>query len=177
MFFGGSAQTYEARVKSRVDITNELRAMKKQGKSPEQIQETLNKHLAHMAGLEAKDHLRTANPEEAAALQTVIKGESSPELLAAIQKEKYDIILNASGRVSSDPKRIHDDKGFTGSDDASRRSARSLVKTMVPDVNEAIDLYEDAYRARNNSIYEKNGKMKAAVWAGRARIRSIYAAE
>jgi hypothetical protein len=107
----------------------------------------------------------------------VIKGESSPELLAAIQKEKYDIILNASGRVSSDPKRIHDDKGFTGSDDASRRSARSLVKTMIPDVNEAIDLYEDAYRARNNSIYEKNGKMKAAVWAGRARIRSIYAAE
>jgi hypothetical protein len=177
MFFGGTAQTYEARVKSRVDITNELRAMKKQGKSPEQIQATLNKHLAHMAGLEAKDHVRTANPEEAAALQTVIKGESSPELLAAIQKEKYDIILNASGRVSSDPKRIHDDKGFTGSDDASRRSARSLVKTMIPDVNEAIDLYEDAYRARNNSIYEKNGKMKAAVWAGRARIRSIYAAE
>ena len=174
MFFGAGSQTYDARVKERKDITNELRAMKKQGASPQKMQVALNKHLAHAAGLEAKDKLRTAEPDDVAGYQKVIDGIASPELEEAIQKERYDLLLNASGRVSSDAPRLSDDKDFNGSDDKGRLTSRSLIPLMIPDVKTAIDLYHAAYRDKNNSIYDNNGKKKATVWAGEARIRSIY---
>lgn len=174
MFFGANSQTYEARVKERKDIANELRAMKKQGQSPEKIKTTLDKHLAHAAALEAKNDLRTADPDAVAGLQKVIDSKASPELNEAIQKEQYDLILNASGRVSSDAPRLSDDKDFNGSDDKGRLTSRSLIPLMIPDVKTAIDLYHAAYRDKNNSIYDNNGKKKATVWAGEARIRSIY---
>lgn len=174
MFFGANSQTYDARVKERKDIANELRAMTKQGASPDKIKTTLDRHLAHAAGLEAKQDLRTAKPEDVAGLQKIIDGTASPELTAAIQKEKYDIILNASGRVSTDPKRLNEDKEFSGSDDNSRMTSRSLIKSIAPTEKEAIALYEAAYRAKNHSLYETNGEIKASVYAGRARIKSIY---
>ncbi|MEX5630924.1 hypothetical protein, partial [Pseudomonas marginalis] len=85
--------------------------------SPEKIKTTLDKHLAHAAALEAKNDLRTADPDAVAGLQKVIDSKASPELNEAIQKEQYDLILNASGRVSGDPPRLSDDKEFSGSDD------------------------------------------------------------
>lgn len=173
MFFGAGAQTREARLKERDDVANNLRALTKQGKQPAKIQQILNDHLEHAASEEARSDIRTAAPEDQAGLQKVIDGKKSPELDAAIQKEKYDIILNASGRVSTDPKRLSDEKEFTGSDDKSRKTARELVKTIAPTMEQAIDLYEAAYRAKNKSLYE-DGKIKKSVHAGRARIKSIY---
>lgn len=183
MFFGIGAQSRDARVKERADIANELRTMKKQNKPPEKIQETLNKHLEHSAAEEAKDKLRTADPEDQAGLQKVIDGEASPELTAAIEKEKFDIVLNASSRISTDQRRISNDekKEFTGSDDRGRIVARDLVQAMIPTEDEAIKLYDAAYKAQNKTLYEWkviNGErqrvVKSAVAAGRARIKSLY---
>lgn len=174
-FFGQSSRSMEAKTKQRGDVANELRVMKKQGRD-DLIEETLSKHLKHTAKLEAKEAIRTAKPEEQAALQKAIDGVDSPELTEAIEKEQYDIILNASARVSTDKHRPSNDEKleFSGSEDKGRLATRMLVPMMVPDVDDAIKLYDAAYRARNNSLQEKNGQIKASVWAGRARIRQLY---
>jgi hypothetical protein len=100
----------------------------------------------------------------------------SSELDDAIRKEQYDLILNASARVSTDKRRVtnNEAKVFSGNDDKSRLTSRSLIPFMIPNVDDAIDLYNEAYRAENGSIREKNGNIKPAVYAGRARIRALY---
>lgn len=106
----------------------------------------------------------------------------SPELTEAIQKEKQDIILNASGRVSTEPKRKGEDKEFSGSDDKGRNVARSLVTLMVPNVDEAIRLYDAAYRQKNGSTHEMKRDahgnqirvFKQSVMNGHYRIKQLY---
>jgi hypothetical protein len=130
---------------------------------------------AHLVNAVKSDSNSTGNTALAEQATSYKPGTTvSPELTAAIQKEKYDIILNASGRVSTDPKRLNEDKEFSGSDDNSRMTSRSLIKSIAPTEKEAIALYEAAYRAKNHSLYETNGEIKASVYAGRARIKSIY---
>lgn len=179
MVFGGTAQSWEARTKSRNDVANELRVMTKAKQSPAKIQKTLQSHLKEAAAAEAKTALRTAAPEEQAALQKVINEQESPELTAAMEKEKQDIILNASGRVSTDTRRIDNDEKleFSGSEDKGRMTTRMLVPMMVPDVEDAISLYDEAYQQRYGSVMELKGRAwvpKSSVVVGRARIRQLY---
>ena len=176
MFFGLGSQTYEERTREREDVTNELRTLKNQNAPPEKIQQVLREHLKHAATVEAKNKFRTATTEEKAHLQKVIDKVESSELDDAIRKEQYDLILNASARVSTDKRRVtnNEAKVFSGNDDKSRLTSRSLIPFMIPNVDDAIDLYNEAYRAENGSIREKNGNIKPAVYAGRARIRALY---
>ena len=185
MVLGGGVQMYEGRTEARADVANELRSLKKQGKT-EKAQELLNKHLENAASEEAKEAIRTAEPEEQSSLQKVIDGTESPELTAAIEKEKFDIILKASQRISTDQiRRSNDEKlAFSGSDDKGRTTARSLVQVMVPTVEEAIRLYDAAYKAQNKTLFEwkvvngqKQRVVKTSVSAGRARIRQLYETE
>lgn len=176
-FFGQSSRTQEARVKERGDVANELRALKNRGGSPEKIQKIMGDHLKHTAGLEAKQALKTVAIEDHAGLQKVIDVTESPELTAAIRKEKFDIILNASARVSTDKRRVGEEKEFSGGDDKGRMTARYLVPMMIPDVEDAIELYDAAYKSANRTLMERKGGqwiVKSSVWAGRARIRQLY---
>ena len=181
MFFGKGGQTREAKVKARKDIANELRAMRKQGKSNELIQSTskkmqkaLDDHLKHTAAIEAKAKLRTANPEDVSKLEAVIAGTTSPELTAAVEKEKFDITMSAAGMLSSEDGKK--DKAATG--DGTILTARALLKEIATTQEEAIKLFEAAYRNKYGSLYEiRGGKLfpKKSVSAARRRIRSLYA--
>jgi N12 class adenine-specific DNA methylase len=179
MFFGMGAQTREAKVKARKDMVNELRAMKKQGK-PEKIQAALAKHLEYTAKLEAKEKLRTADPEDAAKLEKVVAGETSPELSEAIQKEKYDITLSAIEMLSTeDPRKKKAPQG-----DQSITNARTLLRTLAPTYEEANALFTEAYKERNGSLTELVGPegekryvVKKSVLGARRRLRAMYRAD
>jgi hypothetical protein len=177
MFFGIGAQTRDERIKARGDAANEIRAMRKRGASPEKIQEALNDHLKHTAGLEAKEDLRTADPEDAAALESVVSGSDSPAMTDAVQKEKHDIALRALEMLSTEDRKGDKKSG----EDAGITTARSLLKEIAPTFEEAEALFKAAYKQRNGSLTElvgpagaKRFKKKESVAKAQARLRAIY---
>jgi transaldolase len=177
IFFGIGAQTREERVKARGDLANELRAAKKQGKSPEKIQAIIKEHLKNAASTEAKEDLRTADPEMAAEIQKIIAGEASPELAAAMEKEKYDITLRAVELLSSEDRTKQKGSG----EDKGIQTAREIIKQIAPTFEEANVLFTEAYRQRHGSPTElvgpegkKRRQTKKSVAASRARLRAMY---
>lgn len=174
MFFGLGAQSYDERIKARKDTANEVRAMQKQGKPQSEIDAVMNEHLKHAASLEAKESLRTAKPEEKAALQKIVDGNASPELADAIQKERGDITLMASELLSTEDKSR--DKKSPDSD-PSIITARALLKAIAPTYEDANRLYTEGYRRRNGSTTEVvRGQFvtKRNVLAARRRLRALY---
>lgn len=172
VFFGIGTQSYSERIKERNDTVNELRAMQTQGKSQEQINELLRKHFAHQASLEAKQALRTET-ENTDALQKVADQEDSPELEAAIQKEKGDLALMASVMLSTED-RTQEKSAKT---DEAITTARALLKATAPTFDEANKLFTEAYHRRNGSTREYVGglwRTKKNVAAARRRLYLMY---
>jgi uncharacterized coiled-coil protein SlyX len=177
MFFGIGAQTREERVKARGDLANELRAARKQGKSQDQIQKIVKEHLKNAAKSEAKEDLRTADPETMAEIQKVIAGEASPALIEAMEKEKGDIALRAVEKLSSEDRA---NKKGTGEDDGIQTS-REILRSIAPTPEEAIELFENAYKEKYGRLTELVGEKghkhyvpKKSVRAARIRIRAMY---
>lgn len=174
MFFGLGAQTREAKTRSRADISNEIRAMRKQGKSPDKIQAALKKHLEYTAKLEAKEKLRTANPDEKASLESVVAGDSQQAMVNAVEKEKYDLTIRALEMLSSEDRT----KKKAADEDSSIMTARSLLKEIAPTYSEAQAMFNRAYMAKHGRLTEVVGGRfvpKKGVLAARRRLRAIYA--
>lgn len=173
MFFGFSAQTHEARVNARKDLANEVRAMKKQGKSPEVIQKAIDDHLNNAAKLEARQQLRVADPEQKPALEKIIAGEASGELEDAKTKERFDIVTRAAEMLSSESGGLR-----KSVDDPGIKAARDILKAIAPTEEEAVELYNAAYRRSYGStmeVVDKRLRPKRNVVAARRRIRALYA--
>jgi hypothetical protein len=179
MFFGFGVQSYDDRVRDRKDAANSVRAAVNQGQSPEQVKELLDKHFANQAAIEAKDRLRgTDDPEEMARYQRIVdvveNKESLDQIADEIRKEQGDLTLMAAQMLSAE-----DRKGKKSTDaDKVIQSARGLVRQMARTPGEAIAIYNEAYRRRNGSIYEKVNnqlRLKKNVLAARRRLRSLYA--
>ena len=190
-FIGGGLQTNQPRTKDRRDIAEELRIMQRKINNPNtpadlrqslqgQADTMFEAHLVNAVKNQARDDGDTALADQA----TNHKPGTPlfPELTEAIQKEKHDIIMEAAMRVSTEPKRRGEDKEFSGDDDKGRNVARSLVPLMVPNVDDAIKLYDAAYRNKNKTIYEMirgpNGNLikvlKQSVLNGHYRIKQLY---
>lgn len=177
MFFGVGAQSRDEEMKARKDAINEVRAAQKQNKPQSEILELMNRHFAEQAAIEAKEELRTAEPEQKAALEKVIAGTESPELDAAIEKEKGDLALIASVMLSTEDKT----KGKSANDDKAIETARNLLKTIAPTYDEANAIYTDGYKRRNGSITEIVGSgsnkrfvLKKSVAQARRRLKMLY---
>lgn len=174
MFFGMGAKSREAEIKARKDTANEVRALQKQGKPQAEIDALLNEHLKNAAKTEAKEALRTAEPEAAERLEKIVAGDESPELTEAIQKERGDITLMASEQLSSEDKR----KQKSPDSDAAITTARNLLLAIAPTYEEANRLYTEGYKRRNGSTMEVVGGQfvtKKNVAAARRRIKALYA--
>lgn len=178
MFFGVGARSFDERTTERRDVANEVRAAMKQGKPQAEIDELLNEHFANQAATQAKEEIRTADPEDMAVLEKIVAGEKSPELDQAIQNEKGDLALIASERLSAEDatgkKSADDDKGIT--------TARDLLKVLAPTYEQANELYTEAYKRRNGSVTELVGEkghkrwvVKKSVMAARRRLKAMYA--
>ncbi len=173
MFFGFGAQTREARVNARKDLANEVRVMKKQGKSPEVIQKAIDDHLKNAAKLEARQQLRVADPEQKPALEKIIAGEDSGELEDAKTKERFDIVTRAAEMLSSESGGLR-----KSADDPGIKAARDILKAIAPTEAEAVELYNAAYRRSYGStmeVVDKRLRPKRNVVAARRRLRALYA--
>jgi hypothetical protein len=173
MFFGFGAQTREARVNARKDLADEVRAMNKQGKSPEVIQKAIDDHLKHAAKMEARQQLRVADPEQKPALEKIIAGEDSGELEDAKTKERFDIVTRAAEMLSSESGGLR-----KSADDPGIIAARDILRAIAPTEAEAVELYNAAYRRSYGStmeVVDKRLRPKRNVVAARRRIRALYA--
>ena len=177
MFFGVGAQSRDEEMKARKDAINEVRAAQKQNKPQAEILELMNRHFAEQAAIEAKEELRTAEPEQKEALEKVIAGTESPELSAAIEKEKGDLALIAAVMLSTEDRT----QGKSANDDKAIETARNLLKTIAPTYEDANAIYTDAYKRRNGSITEIVGSgpnrryaLKKSVAQARRRLKMLY---
>jgi N12 class adenine-specific DNA methylase len=172
MFFGVGAQVYDPRVTSRKDVVNELRAAKKQNRTDDYVQDMLDEHLKESAMYEAKTRLRTADPndpERIATLERIAAGQDSPELDAAMEKERQDVVLMAAQNLPEEGTRV---KSVT--------AARDLLKAIAPTYQDARELYTQAYRNRYGPTFEVVGnqfRVKKNVRAARRRLLQMYPKE
>jgi N12 class adenine-specific DNA methylase len=171
-FFGFGAQVRDPRVTSRKDVVNELRAAKKQGKPDDYVQDMLDEHLKESAIYEAKTRLRTADPndpERIATLERIAAGQDSPELDAAMEKERQDVVLMAAQNLPEEGTRV---KSVT--------AARDLLRAIAPTHKDASELYTQAYRNMYGPTFEVVGnqfRVKKNVLAARRRLRQMYPKE
>jgi N12 class adenine-specific DNA methylase len=171
-FFGFGAQVRDPRVTSRKDVVNELRAAKKQGKPDDYVQDMLDEHLKESAIYEAKTRLRTADPsdpERIATLERIAAGQDSPELDAAMEKERQDVALMAAQNLPEEGTRV---KSVT--------AARDLLRAIAPTYKDARELYTQAYRNRYGPTFEVVGnqfRVKKNVRAARRRLLQMYPKE
>ena len=175
MFFGIGARVQEPKTQARKDTLKEIRSLMNQNAAPERVQQVLNEHLMKAAATEAKEKMKTANPDETEALQRVIDGVQSPALEQAVLEEKYDIAIRALEALSTESKEK------SAKNDASIQTARDLLKAMAPTFEDANKIFTDAYLQENGTLTEivgekdnKRRRVKPSVAAARRRLFSIY---
>jgi N12 class adenine-specific DNA methylase len=162
MFFGLGAQSREAKTKSRSDLANSIRTMKKQGKA-DRVLEAVQSHLEEAAINEAQTKLKTANENEKPVLERIIAGDRA-ELADAVKKERFDIAIRASEDMAST-----DGKGV--------RAAVAILKEIAPNRREAEAIWKKAYISRYGSLTEFTGGRtvpKKAALAALARLKKNY---
>jgi hypothetical protein len=180
---GGGLSTYDPRTKQRADVSAELGIIQRKIRN-QNTPSDVRKSLQVEADAMIEAHLVNAVKSEAdndGDLSLVDQAANhkpgapiSPELTEAIEKEKFDITMSASEMLSSED--VKKDKA--AKDDGTIQTARSLLKEIATTQEEAIKLFEAAYRNRHGSLYEKRGGKllpKKSVSTARRRLRAMYA--
>jgi len=180
---GGGLATYDPRTKQREDVSGELQRIQRKLDNP-------NTPMADRKSLKSEaDSMLEAHLVNAVKYDTENKGLAdqvksykpgtpiSPELTEAVQKEKYDIAIRAVEKLSAEDKKDEKDSG----DDKGIQTAREILRSIAPTSEEAIELFENAYKEKYGRLTELVGEKghkhyvpKKSVRAARIRIRAMY---
>ena len=170
-FFGVAGQSREDRVEERADLANQIRAKKNQGRDAD-LPAIIDAHLKEAAIDEARQKLRTADPEDTERLEKIIAGDEG-EISDAIEKEKGDLILRAAEMLSSEDRK----NKRSSKEDEAIEQARVIMKEIAPTFEDADRLFREAYKRKYGMLVEVSGsqfKPKKSVISARMRLKQIY---